>query len=135
MSTKKITQFPCTSERGKFTTHEIDVPELGRHDLLLKSIACGVCHTDCIFMGQEGLVLGHEPIGKVEAKGSEVKRFNIGDIVGTSYLRNACMECRECTSGEEAMCHYRVMFPEGNLNAFATHQVCDSRYVQRIWTP
>ncbi|KAI9481368.1 MAG: chaperonin 10-like protein [Benjaminiella poitrasii] len=132
MSDIKITQYVSTEERGKFREQTIAAPTLGPYDIIMKMMVCGVCHTDCVFMGQDGLVLGHEPVGKVVAAGSEVTRVKIGDVVGTSYLKHSCMECRECTSGEDAMCCKRVMFPEGNLNGFASHQVVDSRWAYKI---
>ncbi|KAI8370061.1 chaperonin 10-like protein [Choanephora cucurbitarum] len=132
MSITKITQYPSTSERGKFKSNTIDAPKLGEHEALLKLVACGVCHTDCVYMGQEGAVLGHEPICTVVEVGSQVKNIKKGDTVGTSYLRRACLECRECMSGQDALCENRVMFPEGNMNGFADYQICDSRFTYKI---
>ncbi|KAI8083972.1 uncharacterized protein B0P05DRAFT_578471 [Gilbertella persicaria] len=123
MSVTKITQFPSTGEAGKFKSNTIDVPKLGSHDALIKLVACGVCHTDCLYMGQDGIVLGHEPIGKVIEVGDLVKNIKKGDLVGTSYLRQACLECRPCMSGEDAMC---------NMNGFANYQVCDSRFAYKL---
>ncbi|CAO3656801.1 unnamed protein product [Mucor hiemalis] len=132
MKPTTITQYASTSERGKFKEISTEVKSLEPHEVLLKMVACGVCHTDCAFMGQDGSVLGHEPVGRVVAAGSEVKRLQIGDVVGTSYLRSACLECRQCTSGQDCMCYNRKMFPEGNMNGFATHQVCDSRFAYKL---
>lgn len=132
MTSTTISQFVCTSEKLKFKEVTKEVNKLGPHELLIKTLACGVCHTDCSYFG-EGLVLGHEPIGKVIACGSEVNsRIKVGDVVGTSYLRSACLECNECMSGQDAMCINRKMFPEGNMNGFASHQVADSRFTYKI---
>jgi uncharacterized zinc-type alcohol dehydrogenase-like protein len=131
MPTTTINQFVCTGDHLKFQEVSKEVKEIGPHELLVKTIACGVCHTDCSFFN-EGVVLGHEPIGRVEAVGPQVIRHKVGDIVGTSYLRSACTECRQCISGNDAMCDNRVMFPEGNMNGFASHQVCDSRFAYKL---
>jgi D-arabinose 1-dehydrogenase-like Zn-dependent alcohol dehydrogenase len=127
MTKIKITQFINSSKAGQFTEQIIDAPELKPHDILVEVSVCGVCHTDCLFLGAEGCNLGHEPVGKVVEKGSKVDKFEIGDIVGVSYLKWACMECRSCISGHDTMCEKRILFPEGNLNGFASHLLGDSR--------
>lgn len=123
----KITQYASTDKPGKFKETTIDVPELKPHEVLIELSVSGVCHTDCLFMGQDGLVLGHEPVGKVVEKGSKVDTFQVGDNIGVSYLKWACQECRQCTSGNDTMCEKRVLFPEGNMNGFASHMIADSR--------
>ena len=128
----KITQYASTSERGKFKEVTQEVKSLNPHELLLKMVACGVCHTDSTFMGTDGQVLGHEPVGKVVEVGSEVTKFKKGDLVGTSYLKSSCLDCRDCNFGNDYLCSKRVMFPEGNMNGFATHQVCDGRFAYKI---
>lgn len=127
MTKTKITQYIAASKAGTFKEASIDAPELKPHDVLMEVEVCGVCHTDCLFMGVEGLNLGHEPVGKVVAKGAKVDKFEVGDPIGVSYLKWACGECRACFSGNDTMCEKRVLFPEGNLNGFASHLVADSR--------
>ncbi|KAI8972129.1 chaperonin 10-like protein [Pilobolus umbonatus] len=126
----QITTFPCASERGHFTTSKRSQPSLSADEILIEILACGVCHTDYMFM-EEGLVLGHEPVGKVVAIGTNVHRFKIGEIVGTSYLKDSCLDCAECTSGQDALCSSRVMFPERS-NGFATYQISNSRFAYKI---
>ncbi|KAI9262775.1 hypothetical protein BY458DRAFT_438927 [Sporodiniella umbellata] len=128
----KITQFACTGDRGEFKETTVDAPTLKSNEILIKIIASGVCHTDCAFMGPNGLVLGHEPIGRIVEAGNEVKHFKVGDVVGTSYLKEACLSCSACNSGNDVLCSERKMFPEGNSNGFASHQIADSRFVYRI---
>lgn len=123
----QITQFPCSGERGQFKQTTIEAPALKGTEILIKILASGVCHTDCTFMGPDGLVLGHEAVGRVVEAGPDVKRVQVGDVVGTSYLKEACLSCDACTSGEDTLCDTRKMFPEGNSNGFASHQVADSR--------
>lgn len=68
-----ITQYASTSERGKFKEITTEIKSLEPHDALLKNTCLWCLHTDCSFMGQDGPVLGHEPIGKVIAVSSERK--------------------------------------------------------------
>ena len=60
---------------------EVEMPQLGNQDVLIKVMACGICGTDVhIYEGDKGAanttpptILGHEFAGIVEAVGHEVK--------------------------------------------------------------
>ncbi len=69
---------------------EIDKPEPGPGQVLLKVTAAGVCHSDEVVMstpeseyvfGELPLTLGHEGAGIVEALGSGVENVAVGDAV------------------------------------------------------
>ncbi|HUT64474.1 MAG TPA: zinc-dependent alcohol dehydrogenase family protein [Anaerolineae bacterium] len=80
-------------------------------DILVKVIACGVCHTELDEI--EGrtpplhlpMVLGHQIVGKVEETGSDTNAFRIGDRVGIGWIYSACGECTFCREGNENLCH------------------------------
>src|SRR5208283_3182396 len=57
------------------------VPEIGPDDLLLKSLACGLCGGEAMPWYKKGLptVLGHEPVGEVVEVGRNVKEFKVGE--------------------------------------------------------
>ena len=68
---------------------EVPVKKPGIHQVLVKVVTCGVCHTD--LHACEGdwpvkpklpLIPGHEAIGYVVELGSEVENVKEGDIVG-----------------------------------------------------
>lgn len=69
-----------------------DVPLVrpGPQEVLVKVLACGVCHTDAVmqagYLGNSfPRVPGHEIIGDVVEVGSDVSRINVGDRVGGSW--------------------------------------------------
>lgn len=81
------------------------------HEVLIRTAAAGVCHSDVHF--QQGLytcpmpaVLGHESAGIVEAVGSEVTYVKPGDHVITC-LSVFCGHCRYCTTGRPNLCEDR----------------------------
>lgn len=90
---------------------EVDDPEVGPSDVLIRVGAAGVCHTDLhltegLFAaaGISGpLVLGHETAGTVEQAGAAVANVKPGDRVGAYWIL-ACGHCRNCTGGEEESC-------------------------------
>jgi uncharacterized zinc-type alcohol dehydrogenase-like protein len=125
----KIKALASADKPGKFEETTYDAPPLKDDEVYIEIIACGVCHTDQLYMQQPGSVLGHEPVGYVKELGKSVTKFKVGDLVGFSYLRDACLQCRQCISGHDIMCEKRVMFPEGGNNGFAEGVVCKSGYV------
>lgn len=85
---------------------EIGLP--GPHEVLIRTAAAGVCHSDLHFI--EGAykhplpaVLGHEAAGVVERVGSEVRTCRPGDHVITC-LSAYCGHCEFCLSGRMSIC-------------------------------
>lgn len=89
---------------------ELPVPVPSENEILLKAAACGVCHTELDEIEgrtppqQLPIVLGHQVIGRIEAVGSKVSLFNIGDRIGVAWIYSACGECKFCCSGFENLC-------------------------------
>jgi propanol-preferring alcohol dehydrogenase len=93
---------------------ETESPKPSRGEVLIKVEACGVCHSD-LHLAQGDwpslakiikplLVLGHEVVGRVIAKGEAVEDISIGDRVGVAWLHWACGECEVCLEGNENLC-------------------------------
>ena len=85
---------------------QIDIP--GPREVLIRTGASGVCHSDLHFV--EGkykvrmpVVLGHEAAGTVEAVGDQVSYVKPGDRVVTC-LSIFCGHCDKCLSGRPALC-------------------------------
>ncbi len=96
------------------TIEEIEVPEPGPGEVLLKVAGAGACHSDvAIFHDFEadpnqGLmsppyVLGHENSGWVEAVGAGVTGFEVGAPY-LVYGPIGCGHCRACSRGQDTYC-------------------------------
>jgi len=89
---------------------ELSTPTPGPTQVLIEVRACGVCRTDLhVFDGELTqprlpLVLGHEIVGVVVAKGAAVERFALGQRIGVPWLGRTCGSCNYCTSGSENLC-------------------------------
>src|SRR5437899_8842070 len=90
---------------------DIDVASPGPHDVLVRTVAAGLCHSDLHII--EGslplpppLVLGHESAGIVEAVGSDVTTVQPGDRV-IACTSMACGMCRACVTGHAHLCTAR----------------------------
>jgi len=87
---------------------DVTVSNPGPHEVLIRTAACGLCHSDLHFM--EGTyphtmpcVPGHEASGIVEAVGSEVRAVKVGDAVVTC-LSSYCGHCEFCVTGRLSLC-------------------------------
>lgn len=87
---------------------ELSISKPGPHEVLIRTAACGLCHSDLHFI--EGsyphalpAVPGHEAAGIVEAVGSEVRTVKPGDHV-VSCLSAFCGHCEFCVTGRMALC-------------------------------
>jgi alcohol dehydrogenase (NADP+) len=84
--------------------------DVGKNDVKIKILFCGVCHSDLHFARDEWhftvypAVPGHEIVGQVVELGSEVKDFKIGDQVGVGCMVDSCRQCASCKEGLEQYC-------------------------------
>lgn len=93
---------------GDLVVDEIEVGTVGPREVLVRTVAAGICHSDLHFM--EGTypcpvptVLGHESAGIVEAVGSEVTYLQPGDHV-ISCISGFCGICAYCLTGRPNLC-------------------------------
>ena len=104
-----------TDGAGGLTVGSVTVDEPGPHEVLVRTAACGICHSD--LHGLEGTlqpplpsVLGHEASGVVEAVGDEVSGFAPGDHV-VACISRFCGACPACARHETWLCQRRDQPP------------------------
>ena len=94
--------------RQPMTIEEVSIDKPARREVLVRTVAAGLCHSDLHFI--DGLyptpvpvVLGHESAGVVEAVGEDVTYVKPGDHV-ISCLSVFCGHCEFCLSGRPSIC-------------------------------
>jgi S-(hydroxymethyl)glutathione dehydrogenase/alcohol dehydrogenase len=94
--------------RTPLQIEDVKIGKPGPHEVLIRTAAAGVCHSDLHFI--EGsyphplpAVLGHESAGVVEQVGSEVRTVKVGDHVITC-LSAFCGHCEFCLTGHMSLC-------------------------------
>ena len=117
----------------------VAIPVPGPGEVLIKTEACGVCHTDVHAAHGDwplkaGLPFtpGHEAIGIVEAVGSGVTSVREGDRVGVPWLYSACGRCENCLSGRENACPDAQFGGYTKNGGFAEYLIGDADYVAHI---
>jgi S-(hydroxymethyl)glutathione dehydrogenase/alcohol dehydrogenase len=93
---------------GKLTIETASLAAPAAHEVLIRTVAAGVCHSDLHFAKGAiahplPVILGHEAAGVVEAVGTAVTALAPGDHVVTC-MSVYCGECAECLSGNMARC-------------------------------
>ena len=94
--------------KGKIRLREVPRPEPGVGEALIRVTLTTICGTDVhILKGEypvkEGLIVGHEPVGVVEALGPGVTGYAPGDRVIVGAI-TPCGQCRACLSGDRSQC-------------------------------
>src|SRR5271154_5272773 len=118
---------------------EVDIPTPGPGQILVKTEACGVCHTDLhAATGDWPLkpklpfTPGHEAIGRVVAVGAGVKIVKEGDRVGVPWLYSACGHCEHCLAAWETVCGEAQFGGYTKNGGFAEYILADPDYVAHI---
>ena len=113
---------------------DIEKPEPGKGEVLLKVHVCGVCRTDLHVVDGDlkepklPLVPGHQIVGEVEKVGEDVTGYKIGDRVGVPWLGYTCGECFYCREGQENLCD-KAKFTGYQIDGgFAEYAVVHSRF-------
>jgi propanol-preferring alcohol dehydrogenase len=118
---------------------ELDIPTPGPGQILVKTEACGVCHTDLHAARGDWpvkptlpFIPGHEGIGLVVAVGTGVTGVREGDRVGVPWLYSACGHCEHCLAAWETVCGQAEYGGYTKNGGFAEYILADPKYVARI---
>ena len=113
MKTMKAAQI--SKPGGNWELVDRNIPQPGAGQVRVKVEACGVCHSDALI--KEGLwpgiqyprVPGHEVAGRIDALGSGVTGWQVGQRIGVGWHGGHCFQCKQCRRGDFAMCANRAI--------------------------
>src|SRR5580693_7358391 len=94
---------------GKFSEVRKPLLDPGPNQVRIRVEACGVCHSDsatveALFPIDWPRVPGHEVVGRIDAVGSEVQGWAVGQRVGVGFLDGFCGYCEFCRNGDLVNC-------------------------------
>src|SRR3954462_12613883 len=103
---------------------EVDRPQPGPDDVLVRIHAAGICYHDVLSRGGKipgghpGRILGHEIAGEIVAGGANVGNERIGECV-VVYQRLFCGACRYCLRGRQDLCRDSRVLGESGGGGYA----------------
>jgi propanol-preferring alcohol dehydrogenase len=137
---KKMMQAAVVEAFGKpLVLREWERPSAGPGQIVVKTEACGVCHTDLHaadgdwpLKPKPPFIPGHEAIGIVAEVGSGVTLVKEGDRVGVPWLYSACGHCEWCLTAWETVCPEAKFGGYTQNGGFAEYILADPDYVAHI---
>jgi uncharacterized zinc-type alcohol dehydrogenase-like protein len=121
--------------------------EPGATEIAVEVLYCGVCHSDLHMVRNEWgqsiypLVPGHEIVGRVVIAGSEVTKFEVGEIAAIGVIIDSCRKCEPCKNDEENFCDEGATLTyaakdrvDGSITmgGYSTNYVVDERFAHTV---
>ena len=120
---------------------DVPVPEVGINDVLIRVHKTGICGTDLHIYDWDAwaqqtipvpMVIGHEFVGEIVDRGSNVSDFQVGDLVsGEGHV--VCGRCRNCMAGRRHLCAHAIGLGVQRPGAFAEFVVLPMTNIWRHW--
>lgn len=143
---RSVTAYATGAPSAAFEKTTIERRDLLPTDVSVAIAFAGVCHSDIhTARGEWGdtiypLVPGHEITGVVDAVGSDVTKFEVGDRVGVGVIVDSCRACPSCDRDLEQYCEngatetYGVLDRYGKVThgGYSTHIVTDEHFVLHV---
>jgi L-iditol 2-dehydrogenase len=120
-------------EPGKMTLEEMDIPQVGPDEMLIRIKACGICGSDIAYYwgdssletadGKGPLILGHEMSGEVVELGAlpeQLGLFKKGDRVTIDPVQY-CNACEVCKKGQPNLCENKTVLGVSGDGAFSEY--------------
>jgi propanol-preferring alcohol dehydrogenase len=128
-----------TDFRSPLSICDVEVPEPGAHDVLVRIESSGLCHTDIHASRGDWpvkptppFIPGHEGVGVIESIGSAVTSRSVGQRVAIAWLGYACGHCRHCIDGWETLCESQQNSGYSVNGAFAEYTVIPAAFATPV---
>jgi alcohol dehydrogenase (NADP+) len=141
------TGFGTASAQDPLAKLTFNRRDVGKDDVKIEILYCGVCHSDLHFARNEWhytvypAVPGHEIVGRVAQIGSQVRDFKVGEQVGVGCIVDSCRTCASCREGLEQYCEVGMTGTYGGTEkiiggptygGYSDSVIVDRAYVLRI---
>lgn len=131
----KITDL--TKDSSPLELRDIPVPDPREDEILIKTSACGVCHTELdIIEGRTPppvypVVPGHQVVGIVI--GSRAPHiFQQGDRVGVAWIYSSCGKCNYCLNDQENLCPDFLATGRDRNGGYAEYMTIPAKFAYKI---
>lgn len=135
---RAILHAPRPIAEAPLRSQACERPRVDPGELGLRVRACAVCRTDLQIVEGElvarrlPVVPGHQIVGVVDAIGSGVEEWRIGERAGVGWLGWACGNCMHCARGQENLCENARFTGWDRDGGYATHAVVSADFAFRL---
>lgn len=126
----------CHEFKQPLSIEDVDKPEPGPGEVVIKVEASGLCHTDIHATHGDWpvkpklpFIPGHEGVGLIESTGPGVTRVSEGDRVSLPWLASACGHCDHCVNGWETLCSHQENAGYSIDGGYAEYMKANADYV------
>ena len=125
-------------EPGKLRLVERKISEPGAGQVRIRVETCGICHTDAatVMGAYPGLTLprvpGHEVVGRIEALGSGVSKWKVGQRVGVGLIAGEDGTCEPCRRGDIVNCQTPVTSGVTVDGGYAEVMIAEARGISSV---
>jgi alcohol dehydrogenase, propanol-preferring len=129
---------PALVETQPLQYTEVQKPEPGAGEILVRVRCCGVCRTDLHVVEGElpprksPVIPGHQIVGIVEKTGRNASRFPVGRRVGIAWLHRTDGTCSYCRSAAENLCDHPEFTGYSVDGGYAEYVVAPEQFVYAI---
>lgn len=129
--------YAAQNATSQLASFHFERRDLRPHDVQIKILYCGVCHSDLHTVRNEWkstmypCIPGHEIVGRVIQIGKEVKAFKKDDIVAVGCMVDSCGICPSCKEGLEQYCDPEPIFTYNSRDKY-DHTVTYGGYSNQI---
>jgi propanol-preferring alcohol dehydrogenase len=129
---------PAPIETRPLQYQEVQTPQPGGGEVLVRVRYCGVCRTDLHVTEGElpprksPLIPGHQVVGVVEKTGANASRFSIGSRVGIAWLHRTDGSCSYCLAGSENLCDHPEFTGYTVDGGYAEYIVAPEKFIYAI---
>jgi uncharacterized zinc-type alcohol dehydrogenase-like protein len=139
--------YAAKTPKAKLAPFNFQRRAVGKNDVLVEILFCGVCHSDIHQARDEWgggifpMVPGHEIVGRVARVGKGVKGFKVGDIAGVGCFVDSCRKCGHCKRHLEQYCerHFALTYNGTEMDlqtptygGYSNQIVVDQRFVMKV---
>lgn len=135
----KTRALQISSKGGPFQLVEREMLQPPPGSVRIKVQACGICHSD--IYTKEGIwpglqyprIPGHEVAGEIDALGSNVPGWSIGDRVGVGWHGGHCGYCESCRRGDFVLCGVAGQITGITVDGgYAEHMIAPAGVLARV---
>lgn len=120
-------------EAAPLEIHEVDLPDPGPNQVIVKQYASGVCHSQLHQMHrprESAVILGHESTGVVLKKGNAVTHVDEGDTVLVTWVPRDAANIRDMPAPATLAVGGGAAVSQ-NVFTWADHTIADGQFVVR----